>query len=45
MREAQRASNGLNILITMIRDKANQNDSHSSYDHDLKCDTSSIDPH
>ena len=45
MHEAQRASNGLNILVKVIRYMANQNDGHSSSNHGLKCNTSSIDPH
>ena len=45
MREAQRASNGLNILGKVIRHMANRNDGHPSSNHGLKCNTSSIDPH
>ena len=45
MCEAQRASNGLNIFVKVIRYMANQNDGHPSCNHGLKCNTSSIDPH
>ena len=45
MRETQRASNGLNILVKVIRYMANRNDEHPYYNHGLKCNTSSIDLH
>ena len=45
MCEAQIASNDLNILVKFIRYMSNQNDGHSSCNHGLKCNTSSIDPH
>ena len=45
MRKAQRASNGLNILVKVIRYMANRNDGHPSYNHGLKCNNSLIDPH
>ena len=35
--------NGLNISIKVIRYNVNLNDGHPSYNHGLKCDTSSID--
>ena len=45
MHKAQRASNGLNILVKVIRYVANRNDGHLSCNHGLKCNTSSIYPH
>ena len=45
MHEAQRASNGLNILVKVIRYMTNRNDGHLSCKHGLKCNTSSIYPH
>ena len=45
MCEAQRASNGLNILVKVISHMANRNDGHPSCNHGLKCNTSSIDAH
>ena len=45
MHEAQRASKGINILVKVIRYMVNRNDGHPSYNHGLKCNASSIDPH
>ena len=45
MREAQWANNGLHIYTNVIRYRANLNDGHPSFDHGLKCNTYSIDPH
>ena len=45
MREAQRASNSLNILVKVIKYMANRKDGHPSCNHGLKCNTYSIYPH
>ena len=39
------ASNGLNIHKRVIKYEANRNDGHPSCNHDLKCHTSSTNPH